>query len=62
MAKEASLARTVDRRFTTAWSAAEQHRVVELHCTGIERRLGQRNVDFLADVSVDADVPEEGQP
>jgi hypothetical protein len=42
-------------------TADERQRLVELLCTGIERRLKQRGgVDFSADVSVDADAPKEG--
>lgn len=52
--------RAVEQRVSTSWSAAEQRRVVELLCTGLERRLKQRGcVDFSSHLSVDADAREE---
>ena len=53
--------RLVEHRiFHEALSGAEQRRLVELLCTGIERRLKQHgDVDFPPDVLVDADAPKE---
>jgi hypothetical protein len=41
------------------WSDGERRRLVELLCTGIERRTRVVFVDFDADLSVHADASEE---
>lgn len=51
-----------EREASTRLSAVEQRRLVELLCVGIERRLKKHGlVDLSPDLSVDADVPEEGK-
>jgi hypothetical protein len=49
----------VEQLSDSAWSPGEHRRLVELLCTGIERRTRVAFVDFDADLSVHADATEE---